>query len=772
MPSEAVTEGTRPPIEPFAPGEPTSCAVEAPKPADDAPRSESPGPRFSSKPPERPADPDRNESLLPGPPRSFAESCALALACALVGSIPSALRAARAGGPFLGSWLGSAAIVLPLIVLFIALTRAAGRGYRMVTGNSAGRSTATGIALWVGLSTPAMLVLGAILKATTHHRGLGGATFGVLAVILVIGAAVVARHLVRTARKMADRGVNPTAIAVGFALLTIVPLLAVAFPLVRGADDSDASRAVASALVDGAIFVVATALAGSVDLRDKLRERARSFGLVAALVVMVAGGGWVVGSQGLALALRSGGGLAATILRGLESWTDRDHDGYGAYFGGGDCDEGDPTRHPQAFDIPGDGIDQDCDGHDASPPSSTATGAAPSGTDVPAPQGLPSRPSVVLITLDTVRADHVGAYGYAKKTTPALDALAARSTLFAHAYATGTDTQHALAPLVSGHAFEATPRDGREWPTISGAVDTLAERLQGAGYQTAAVTSFTWLSRERGFDQGFASFEAIYQEEHPERGVTGPHAIRAARAALAKAATDPRPLFLWVHLFDAHESYLPHTGFDFGHGPEALYDGEVAFVDRELGELVSEIEHSPRGATTAIIVHGSNGEAFGEHGNKGHGKTLFDEELRVPLVVSVPGGVPGRYEAGAVSTLDLAPTVLDLAGVAAQGVDGASLVPLLARTAAATGEARSEFAFAAIPKRRAVVEWPLKLVTERHGSGKKPPSAQLYDLAADPTEEHDLAQSRADDVTRLRAELEKADAASEGVSAGKRRSAR
>lgn len=701
----------------------------------------------------------------------------MALLCALVGSIPSALRASRAGGPLIGGWLGAAAVVLPLLVAFIALTRAAGRGFRMVTGNRAGRSTAAGIALWVGLSAPGMLAIGAVLKATTHHRGLGGATFGVLSIAFVIGAAVVARHLVRTARKLADRGVSPRGVAIGFALLTIGPLLLVAYPLVRGVDESDASRAVVSALVDGAIFVVATALAASIDLGDGLRERARAWGLAAALVVFVAGAGWVVGSQSLAGALRSGGGLAATILRGLDGWTDRDHDGAGAYFGGGDCDEGDPTRHPGAFDIPGDGIDQDCDGRDAPLPVSTAGSAASQERPAPIVPAKAAHPSIVLITLDTVRADHVGAYGYSKKTTPRFDALAERGTLFTHAYATGSGTQQALMPLVSGRSYESTARDGREWPTVAASVETLAERLKAAGYRTAAVTSFTWLSQERGFDQGFDSFDAVYTEDHPERGVTGPHAVRAARAALAKAASDPRPLFLWVHLFDAHESYLSHTGFDFGHDSQGLYDGEVAFVDQQLGEIVADIESSARGTSTAIVVHGSNGEAFGEHGAKGHGKNLFDEEIRVPLLVSVPGGLTGKYESGVVSTLDLAPTLLSLAGAPVEGCEGASLVPLLGPlhegggAGESAGEGRRESVFAQTSKRRAVVDWPLKLIEERR-TKKKGSHAQLFDLAKDPAEKTDLSEERAADVTRLSELLDQAEAASVGVSAGKRRSAR
>lgn len=704
----------------------------------------------SSPPPrglDRPSDAPGPDGAPSRPRTPLGEACALALTCALVGSIPAALRAARAGGPFLGGWLASAAIVLPLLATFIWLSRAAGRGFRMLTGNRVGRSTAAGLALWIGLSMPALVVLGSVLKATTHHRGLGGATFGVVALGVVVGASLVARRLVGTARSLAERGRNPRLIAAAFAVITIAPLLAVAFPLVRGTEDSDASRGVVAALVDGAIFVVASALAANVELGEEWRARAKTWGLGAAAAAFAVGFGWVLTSQSLGVSLRNGGGLAAALMGGLERWTDRDHDGAGSSFGGGDCDEGDPRRHPGAFDVPGDGIDQDCDGHDAPAvvasdvePSPRSTGSARAVAASAASSG--ARPSVVLVTLDTVRADHTSAYGYEKKTTPALDGLAASSALFLHAYATGSDTTRALAPLVSGRVLTETTRDRREWPSIPASIDTIAERMKRAGYLTGAVTSFTWLSREHGFDQGFDSFDAAYKEDHPERGITGPHAVRAARAFLAKNAADPRPLFLWVHLFDAHESYLPHTGIDFGHDKRGLYDGEIAYVDVQLSELLDAVRSSPRGASTAIIVHGSNGEAFGEHATNGHGKELYEPQLRVPLVVSIPGAQPLRYGAGAVSTLDIAPTILELGGAPMDDVAGSSLLPL------ATGEraARREVVFAASARKSVVIDWPLKLLV---GGEKKGRSRALFDLSADPNEADDVAGARAADVERL-----------------------
>ena len=722
------------------------------------PRSGRPGealfPALSVDATPRPMSAGPNTSAAAEPPwfLRVGEACFRALAVVLLAVVPTALRTAGAGGSFPGGWLVGAGVLLPMVAAALILSRASGRGFHLLVRTEGPRAAVLRLALWIGIALPLLEGLGAVLKATTHHRGIAGATFGVLGLIIVAGAALLAQRLVRLGRALVEGGLAPWIPAAIGAAVGVLPLLVVAATLGREQGEG-AAAGVRAAILDGAIVFVATALAASMDLPPRLRKPA-GFGGAPLAVVVVLGAGWLIESSPLlGRALELGGGLPATLLGVLEGWTDRDGDGTGAHFGGDDCDEGDPTRHRGAPEIGGDGIDQDCDGVDPPGPPRVVVSAAPAaGSAAPSAEAAaaaePSKggkPDILLITLDTVRADHTSAYGYDKATTPRLAELAAAGTLFARAYATGSDTRRALAPIVAGRRLAETPHDTREWPTILPEADTLAERLKRGGYRTGAVTSFTWLSEERGFSQGFDYFRPVFAGIHPERESTGPAAVKAALAILKELEKDPHPIFLWVHLFDAHERYLEHPGIQFGKGKAGLYDGEVAFVDKQLGELMAAVAASPRSAKTAWIVHGSQGEGLGEHDDNGHGKEVYDEAIRVPLVVALPPGEdakPGRYEAAAVSTLDLGATLVELAGAESTGVSGESLLPIV----------RGDFTrrhgpvYARAQKKAALIEWPLKLmVTER----RKADRLFLFDLSSDPGEKNDLSQERPEDTTRL-----------------------
>jgi arylsulfatase A-like enzyme len=725
------------------------------------------------------------------------QACSVALLAALVTAVPTALRASGAGASLLDGWLVGAAVWVGLLLPVALLRHRAARGFRGVMGADPPVHLGLTLALWAGLAVLLLTLLGGVLKATTHHRGLGGATFGVVGVGLVLAALVLAVRLRALGRRLHERGLPSAAIVVGVLLVALGPPLYLAGTgLLAPAETSPHGAAVRAALLDLLLGVAVLSLLTYRDLAARLRRLAHVGAVVVTLAVVAAGFARVELADGVGRAVRSSGGVVAAVVGWLESWSDRDGDGAGAHFGGGDCDEGDPARRPGADDVPGDGVDRDCDGTDGprpTPPADQAVAAPAAPADAPAterssdgaaatrlaadrrprpeaaaassadgrtqPAGsaavavsaAPAQPDIVLVTLDAVGAKHSSTYGYAKKTTPALSELADGGVLFTAAFAIGSTTQRALTPVVTGRPISASRRSADEWPTLLDDNDTLAERLAAAGYATGAVTSFTWLRQDRGFHQGFDLFdESPFREEHPERGVTGTLAVAAARKTYAKLSEGSKPLFLWVHLFDAHAKHVEHPGHDFGGGDYGLYDGEVAFVDARLGEIAQLVAASPRAARTALLVHGTHGIAFGEHGRRGHGREVYDEMIRVPLLIAAPWAKRQRYDARAVSTLDLAPTVLDLAGASQSGIDGVSLRPVVEGRELDRGPV-----FAYAWQRRCVVDWPFKLLARSRED--RPDRLLLFDLAADPTEQHDVSADQPEALRRLDALLRQAE---------------
>ncbi|MBK8255099.1 MAG: sulfatase-like hydrolase/transferase [Polyangiaceae bacterium] len=687
-----------------------------------------------------------NESTPAEQPSRLArlgEACVFGVCVAALAAVPTALRTSAQGGHFFDGLIVGDAALLPIVTLSIVMLRAAGRGVRGLIGQAPTRVDVLRIALWIGLALPALAVLATLLKAVTHHRGLGGATFGVFGLAAVAASALLAYRLVDIGEKLVAKGFKSWVLAAIGAAIGVAPVLVVAAPLA-----SSEAGAVGAAIVDGLIAAIAMALIVTVDLGPRWRKIAGVWGIPFAALVLITATARLEATPSVGKAVQAGGGLAATLLHGLEGWTDRDGDGEGAHFGGADCDEGNSARNTRTPEIPGDGIDQNCDGTDpsASPvvsaPSASAQGSvAVANTAASAAPNSAKKPDILLITLDSFRSDRMSAYGYEKPTTPRLAELAKRGALFSRVYAAASDTQRAYVPIVTGRRYANAARDKREWPTLLGDNDTLAERLHRSGYVTAAVTSFTWLSDERGFDQGFDRFETVYKEAHPERGVTGPFAIRAARKILSDLSDRAQPIFIWVHLFDAHEKYQEHRGIDFGKGRGADYDGEVAFVDQQIGTLLDDVAKSPRASNMAIFVHGTNGEGLDEHEITGHSGELFEEFLRVPLIAVVPGAAPTKVEP-AVSMVDLVPTLLDLAGAPKEGTDGASLLPAIR----GLGAVNAGPVFVRSKKGAALIMGDQKLMVMERKKGKL---SLLFDLAKDPGEKKDLAPEKPEDIEKL-----------------------
>ena len=285
--------------------------------------------------------------------------------------------------------------------------------------------------------------------------------------------------------------------------------------------------------------------------------------------------------------------------------------------------------------------------------------------------------SVVLITIDTLRADRVGAYGWTAARTPAMDALAARGARFTRAFATAPITLPSHASLLTG-LYPPGHGSRHNGMKVSGGPATLATVLREQGWATGAFVGAFPLDRRFGLDRGFDHYGDRMPRGPDGRLLNERPGSQVVDEALAWiGGIGDQPALLWVHLFEPHAPYEP----DPARGPEGRsvpalvrYDDEVARADHETGRLLAGL--GERAAAALVIVAGDHGEAFGEHGEIAHSVFLYDTTLRVPLVIAGPG-VPASARDADVSLVDVFPTVLDAIGLAPRDVDGVSLVPVV-----------------------------------------------------------------------------------------------
>jgi choline-sulfatase len=380
------------------------------------------------------------------------------------------------------------------------------------------------------------------------------------------------------------------------------------------------------------------------------------------------------------------GGSIATLVRRA---VDRDHDGYSGLLGGGDCDDGDARVHPGAAEVPGDGVDQNCVGGDV------PAGASPRSPElrlVALPAGVPADANILLLTIDTLRADHLGSYGYPRATSPALDRVAAEGTVFEHAWAHAPSTRYSMPAILTGRlpldVFYDPSVEG--WPGLAPRATTIAEVLGPLGLVTGAITNYWYFDPIRGMNQGFDEYDNANAALHTAVPGAGPAETRgtSSREQTDKALAfverhAAQRWFLWVHYYDPHYEYERHPGSaSFGDQRVDLYDGEIRFTDDQIGRLLDELRKRGLYDKTIIAVTGDHGEGFGEHGVELHGYHLYAAQTKVPLIVRVPG-LPARRSLTPVGHTDLLPTLANLAGATATTATlgeamGQSLVDLLA----------------------------------------------------------------------------------------------
>ncbi len=440
-------------------------------------------------------------------------------------------------------------------------------------------------------------------------------------------------------------------------------------------------------------------------------------------------------------------------------------------------------------------------GNVAAPPTAHPLFAVPLAT----PRASERR-NVLIVSVDTLRADHMGFHGYARPTSPHVDALVARGAVFERAISTSPWTLPSYGTLFTGleparHRAglsarrEAAFGHGRDdahgdYQKLAGDVATMAGIFAAQGYATAAFVSNPFLDPEIEIDRGFGEFAQYLNRA--EAGVE--------LASRWVESRDGAPWFLFLHLMDPHTPYAPpppfgaqFAGRDFaaveGWPPsiaevrardpdQALkdllvdfYDGEIAYTDAQIGRFLDSLRASGALDRTIVVFHSDHGEEFWEHGSFEHGHALYEESLHVPLAFVAPGLVPaGLRVARRTSTVDVFPTVLELAGIAVPaGLDGQSLVPLFAAPRADPGlAARPCLSEATLYGPRELKSWSTaaqKLLTD--GAAR----TQFFDLAADPRELRDLAPQRAEraqelrDLLRARAETTRRASASASESA-------
>lgn len=377
------------------------------------------------------------------------------------------------------------------------------------------------------------------------------------------------------------------------------------------------------------------------------------------------------------------------------------------------------------------------------------------------------RLNLLLVTLDTTRADRLGCYGHAQAKTRHLDRLASEGVRFERAYAAAPITLPSHASLLTGlYPFEHGVRNNGNF-YLADRIDTLATVLKSAGYRTSAFVSSFILDRRYGLARGFDTYDdrmdgsqaQVLALEAERRG------DRTARALAdwlgAQAAGPPAPFFTWLHLYDAHEPYSPPPPFReaFARDP---YDGEIAFDDAALASILDRLAELALLDRTVVAVAADHGESLGDHGEETHSMFVYESAIRIPLILWRPGLLPqGRVVREPVRAIDLAPTLLDLLGVAGLRTPQArSLLPLLQGHAAAAPE--PVYSETYLP--RFYMNWaPLRTLLDGRYKLIEAPRPELYDLEADPRETRNVFGERAATAGTLRAKLQALTAGSEGA---------
>jgi arylsulfatase A-like enzyme len=354
---------------------------------------------------------------------------------------------------------------------------------------------------------------------------------------------------------------------------------------------------------------------------------------------------------------------ASLLITSMRRAVDRDHDGYSAILGGGDCDDHNPDIHPNAIDIPDNGIDENCSGADA---KTYKPAPQPPVVATPIP-GAPPHYNIVLIHVDALRPDHLSMNGYKRLTSPKLDQFKSESTWFRNAYTAAPSTRFTMSQMFTGLEVARIPQKrgtGVDFWLLPEAV-TLAERLTPLGYDRVGYTLSYVLQHVHDIGQGFRKWETPWNVNEWKETYHN-SAQLTTDAAIGYLKTVPQdgtvPYMLFLHYGCVHDPYIKHGTWDYGDAPVDLYDSALTYCDDQLGRLIETFKARQDDKNTAIFIFSDHGELFGEHGFTKHGNSLFQPDIRVLLLARIPGATPMAIDTP-MNLTDLFPTIEHLTGL-------------------------------------------------------------------------------------------------------------